>query len=130
MCWQEELLRGELEPQGLFSHLIEGDLVGFQGWDAVCAILLMDLLEPWPGVFGMGLWGSGGDHLQGRPCILSPAAPLNKESFSLLFLLHPDTFLLVLFLLLTHSNYSWSRSIEFSGELGSLYHKNKTGKTL
>lgn len=82
------------------------------------------------GVFGMGLQGTGGDHLQGCPCILSPAALLNKETFSLLFLLHPDTFLLMLFLLLTCFNRSWGSSIEFWDKLGSLYHqKKKTQKT-
>lgn len=72
----------------------------------------LDLLEP-----RQGCWGCG------CPCVLSPAALLNKESFALLFLLHPDTFLLMLFLLLTCFSHSRSSNIEFWGELGSLHHK-------
>lgn len=41
MCWQEELLRGELEPRGLFNNLMERDLLDFPGWDAGFATLLM-----------------------------------------------------------------------------------------
>lgn len=66
MCWQE-LLGGEPEPQGLFSHLREGDLPDFQGWDAVCATLLMAGLEPW-----QGAEGTGRDHLRGGWLSLCP----------------------------------------------------------
>lgn len=132
MCWQEELLRGELEPQGLFTHLVEGDLLDFQGWDAVCATLL---LAGNAGAVAGGVWDGAAGHRGGSPaggcacpCVLSPAALLNMETFSFLFLLHSDSFLLMLFLLLTCFNHSWSSNIDFWGELASLYHK-KTQKT-
>lgn len=72
----------------------------------------------------MGQQGTGGAHL----AVAVPAALLNKESFSLLFLFHPDTFLLMLFLLFTCCNYSWSSSIEFWASLAYCPTEKKTPK--